>query len=116
MFNTVKYVFSTQYVLHDRVFKQFGSADFWPKMDPIRQNHPNVYNSFPMHYVLFNSIKAHWKAVFGAETAKKAKNPQILQPYNTSRFVQYGQIRVKYDTAQYFNTPFDTSLKIFILL
>jgi hypothetical protein len=38
------------------------------------------------------------------------KNQQILHPYYTARFVQYGKMRFKYDTAYYTNTPYDTSL------
>jgi len=50
----------------------FGSADFWPKIDPIRPNQ-NVPNYFPMYYVLFiNYLIANsgsWKVVIGAEIA-----------------------------------------------
>jgi len=42
--------------------------------------------------------------------AKKRQKRQILQTYNTARFVQYGKIRIKYDMAYYTNTPYDTSL------
>jgi hypothetical protein len=55
-------------------FMQFGSADFGPKMDPIRPKITrNVPNSFPVFYLLLMyyriALKAHRKVVVGAEIA-----------------------------------------------
>jgi hypothetical protein len=52
----------------------FRSADFWPKLDPIRPKiTQNVSNSFPTYYKLFIyyiiALEAHWKIVVGAEIA-----------------------------------------------
>jgi hypothetical protein len=44
-----------------------------------------------------------------------AKKGNFCISYIPAQFVQYGKIRVKYDTAYYTNTPYDTSL-IFTIL
>jgi len=75
---------------------QFGNADFWPKMDPIRPKiTQNVPNSFPIYYFsllyFIKALEAHWKAVVGTEP-KKAKNDKfcnrILRPnlFNTVKY------------------------------
>jgi hypothetical protein len=98
-------------------FMQFGSADFGPKMDPIRPKITrNVPNSFPVFYLLLMyyriALKAHRKVVVGAEIAWKGQERQKKAnlSYNTAQFVQYGKIRVKYHTAYYTNTPYNPSL------
>jgi hypothetical protein len=64
--------------------------------------------------ISYNSIESSLKGrCWGGiclKRPKKGKKGQILQSHNTAQFVQYGKIRVKYDTAYYTNTLYDTSL------
>jgi len=58
-----------------------------------------------VRYVIYY-IKALWAEwpLLGRKLPKKARKRQkrqILQSYNTARFVQYGKIHVKYGTAYY---------------
>jgi hypothetical protein len=77
-------------------------------MDPIC---PKITKTFP---ILFQYIMCSLKGRCWRNLPKKAKNRQkrqILQPYNTAQFVQYGNLRVKYHAAYYTNTPYDPSLQ-----
>ena len=56
-------------------FMQFGSADYWPKMDPIRPKRSQFFsNILCVINILYKiALEAHWKAVVGAEIAQKGK-------------------------------------------
>jgi len=88
---------------------------FDPKWTRFPPNNPWVPNSSPIYYMLLTYYMIALKSgcSWGKNLPKKAKKwqkRQILQFKNTARFVQYGEIRVKYDMAYYTNTPYDTSL------
>ena len=85
-FNTV----NTQYA-YDMIpyFMQFGSANFWPKMDPICSKiTQNVPNSFPIYMCnqLYNCTGSSLKGrCWDGNCLKKPQNGnkrQILQSYN----------------------------------
>ena len=70
--NTVKYALNTQYAYNTiPYFMQFGSADYWPKMDPIRPKRSQFFsNILCVINILYKiALEAHWKAVVGAEIA-----------------------------------------------
>jgi hypothetical protein len=74
---------------------------FWPTL---------IYVINVLHISKRSLLKDH---IWGGKLPKNDKtrqNRQYLPSYNMAQFVQYCSIRVKYDTAYYTNTPYDTSL------
>jgi hypothetical protein len=67
IFNTVEYALNAEYAYNTIVFlSNFGSADFWPKMDLISPKFTlNVPKSSPIYYYII-ALEAHWKVVTGA--------------------------------------------------
>ena len=110
-FNTVKYALNTQYAVPYCL--QFGSADFWPIMDPIRpkftQNVPDTFPIYLLSIYYIITLKLTERRLLGRKLPKDQKMAN-LQSYNTAQLVQYVKIRVKYHTAYYTNTPYDPSL------
>jgi hypothetical protein len=62
-FNTIKYALNTKYAYNTIVFlSNFGSADFWPKMDPIRPKITQMFSKLFRSIICYKYIiKWHWR-------------------------------------------------------